>query len=327
MGKHRAKHHEADVERDVLAEAEQHVTARTPARIVPFLITSAIVAVAALLGWAMWVRYFGAPWTRDGTVRVYVVTIAPEIAGRVVALPVVDNQLVRRGDPLLEIDPTDYRIAVSLAEAALAQTQIDWQNAEHEARRRRPLAGSAISVEQQQVYDTRAIAAHARYQQSLASLDQARVNLERTRIRSPVNGWVTNLQARLGDYANVGRSVIAVVDSDSFWVDAYFEETKLRGIRKGDRARIKLMGHPDIIQGRVGSLARAINVANAEPNAQGVATVNPIFTWVRLAQRIPVRIEIDEVPPEIVLVAGMTATVEIDPGPRAPSAAVGAGKP
>ena len=319
MGKHRAKHEEAEVERDLLAEAEQHVTARTPARIVPFRITSAILAVAALFGWAMWVRYFGAPWTRDGTVRVYVVTIAPEVAGRIVELWVADNQLVHKGDPLLEIDPTDYRIAVALAEAAVKQTQIDWQNAEREAKRRRPLAGSAISVEQQQVFDTNAVAAHARFQQSVAGLDQARANFERTRIRSPVNGWVTNLQARLGDYANLGRSVISLVDSDSFWVDAYFEETKLRGIREGDRARIKLMGHPDIIRGRVGSLARAINVANAQPNAQGVATVSPIFTWVRLAQRIPVRVEIDEVPPEIVLVAGMTATVEIDPTPRAPS--------
>jgi len=117
--------------------------------------------------------------------------------------------------------------------------------------RRRPVAGSAISTEQQQVYDTRA---------AEASLAQARVNLERTHIRSLVNGWVTNLQARLGDYATVGRNQIAVVDADSFWVDGYFEETKLHAIREGDPARIKLMGHHDIVRGHVGSIARGIDV-------------------------------------------------------------------
>src|SRR5262249_11941998 len=195
-----------------------------------------------------------------------------------------------RADLLVVIDPTDYRIAVTLAEASLKQAEVDAENAEREARRRRPLAGSAISAEQQQVYDTRAVAAQARHHGAEASLAQARVNLERTQLRSPANGWVTNLEARLGDYATVGRNEIAIVDEDSFWVDGYFEETKLHAIREGDPARGKLMGHHDIIRGHVGSLARGINVPNAQPNGQGVASVNPIFTWVRLAQRIPVRI-------------------------------------
>src|SRR5262249_1439818 len=152
-------------------------------------------------------------------VRAYIVTKAAEVAGRIVELPVVDNQLVHRGDVLLVIDPTDYRIAVTLAAAALKQAKVNGENAQREASRRRPLAGSAISAEQQQIYDTRAVAAEAQYQSAKASLAQARVNLERTKIRSPVNGWVTNLQARLGDYATVGRNEIAIVDADSFWVD------------------------------------------------------------------------------------------------------------
>jgi len=222
------------------------------------LITLATAAVAVVLGRSMWRAYMDTPWTRDGTVRAYIVAMAAEVAGRIVELPVVDNQFVHRGDLLLVIDPTDYRIGVELAEASLKQAKIEAENEEREARRRRPLAGSAISFEQQQVYDTRAVAAQARGHAAEASLAQARVNLERTHIRSPVNGWVTNLQARLGDYATVGRNQIAVVDADSFWVDGYFEETKLHAIREGDPARVKLMGHHDVVRAHVGSIARGI---------------------------------------------------------------------
>jgi multidrug resistance efflux pump len=156
------------------------------------------------------------------------------------------------------------------------------------------------------------LGAEATLAQSKAQLHQAQVNLGRTRIVSPVDGYVTNLLAQLGDYMNVGVNAVSLVDAESFWVDGYFEETNLAPIRVGDPAQIKLMGHRQIVRGHVDSIARAINVSNAQPNSQGVATVNPIFTWVRLAQRIPVRIHIDDVPLGLVLAAGMTATVEID---------------
>jgi RND family efflux transporter MFP subunit len=287
-------------------------------RIAPILITLATIAVAVPLGWAMWDAYMGAPWTRDGTVRAYVVTIAPEVAGRIVELPIVDNQFVHKGDLLMTIDPTNFRIAVSLAEAAVQQAEANAQNAQREAQRRLKLTTLAVTVEEQQTFQTNAVAAQAQHQQALANLEQARVNLERTQIRSPVNGWVTNLLAQLGDYAIVGQDTLSLVDADSFWVDGYFEETNIGPIQVGDPATIKLMGYSQIIRGHVDSIARGINVSNAQPNAQGVATVNPIFTWVRLAQRIPVRIEIDQVPAGVILAAGMTATVQIDPrpGPR-----------
>jgi multidrug resistance efflux pump len=147
----------------------------------------------------------------------------------------------------------------------------------------------------------------AQYQQAVAKPEQARVNLHRTEICSPVNGWVTYLLAQLADYANVGTNVISVVDADSFWVDGYFEETNLEPIHVGDRAQIKLMGYSEVLHGHVDSIARGINVANAQPNGQGLANVNPIFTWVRPAQRIPVRVHIDQVPEGVVLAAGMTA--------------------
>jgi multidrug resistance efflux pump len=294
-------------------------TPRRRLRILPMLITLAAIAVAVVLGRAMWDVYMGAPWTRDGTVRAYVVTMAPQVAGQIVELPVADNQFVHKGDLLMVIDPTNFKIAVNLAEAAVQQAQVTAQNAEREAKRRQELTTLAVTVEEKQTFASTAVAAQAQYQQNVANLDQARVNLERTQIRSPVNGWVTNLLAQLGDYANVGQNEISLVDADSFWVDGYFEETNLEPIRVGDPASIKLMGYSQIVRGHVGSIARGINVPNAQPNGLGLATVNPIFTWVRLAQRIPVRIHIDQVPEGVVLAAGMTATVQIDP--RAPEPA------
>jgi multidrug resistance efflux pump len=339
----------------------------------PFLITLAMVALAGLLGWKMWDVYMGAPWTRDATVRAYVVAMAPEVAGRIVELHVVDNKYVRKGDLLLVIDPTNFRIAVSQAEAAVQQAQANVQNIEaqmtvqqaqinaSQAQLQRGHAALVFAQQQADRYQTLAkdgwgtiqnaqqftsqlhqqeaavqsaqenlnqalrqveslkaqrLSAEAGLAQAKAQLNQAQVNLERTRILAPVDGYVTNLLAQLGDYVNVGINTISLVDADSFWVDGYFEETNLGSIRMGDPAQIKLMGRDQIVRGHVDSIARAINVANAQPNSQGVATVNPIFTWVRLAQRIPVRIHIDEVPPGVILAAGMTATVEVNDGGR-----------
>jgi multidrug resistance efflux pump len=350
---------------------------RAPARrkqMIPLLITLATVALAALLGWGMWRVYMGAPWTRDATVRAYVVTTAPEVAGRIVEMPIIDNKYVRKGDLLMVIEPTNYSIAVSQSEAAVQQAQanvqsIDAQTAvQHaqisnmEAQRDRQQAALVFAQQQADRYKTltkegwasvqnnqqyssqlqqqqaalnsareslnqaqqqletlkaQRMGAEAALAQAKAQLRLAQVNLERTRILSPVDGYVTNLQAQLGDYVNIGVNTISLVDADSYWVDGYFEETNLAPIRVGDPAKIRLMGYSEIVRGHVDSIARAINVSNAQPNNQGVATVNPIFTWVRLAQRIPVRIHIDEVPPGVVLSAGMTATVEIDDRARA----------
>jgi len=286
--------------------------ARRRLAIIPILITAAVFLLAVASGWGMWRVYMEAPWTRDGTVRAYVVTMAPEVVGRIVELPVADNQFVHKGDLLMVIDPTDYRIAVKLAEAAVQQAQVDSENLERESKRRQELSNAAVTVEVQQTFAANAIAGKAKYLQTQATLDQARVNLERTEIRSPVNGNVTNLLAQLGDYANVGQTEISVVDSDSFWVDGYFEETYLGSIHEGDPAEIKLMGQSQIVRGHVGSIARGINVPNSQPDRAGLASVNPIFTWVRLAQRIPVRIHIDKVPDGVRLVVGLTATVQID---------------
>jgi multidrug resistance efflux pump len=286
--------------------------------VVPILVTVAAVAVAAVAGWQAWQYYMGAPWTRDGTVRAYIVKIAPEVAGQIVQLPIVDNQFVHKGDLLMLIDPRNYSIAVRQAEATVEQTRATSENANAEMTRRLKLSDIAVTMEERQTYVSQAATAEATYQSALANLDQARINFKRTEVRSPVNGYVTNLTAQLGDYANVGDLQLSVVNSDSYWVDAYFEETALGRIREGDAATIKLMGYSPLLRGTVQGLARGINVPNATPDASGLASVNPIFTFVRLAQRVPVRIRIDEVPEGVELVAGLTATVQVEPN-QAPS--------
>jgi RND family efflux transporter MFP subunit len=303
---------------DRLRTPDQASRRRSRIRFLPIVLTLIVLVIAIALGQAMWNVYMAAPWTRDGTVRVYVVTMAPQVAGQIVQLPVADNQFVHKGDLLMVIDPTDFKIAVDLAEAAVENAQVTAHNAAREAQRRQELTRLAVTKEIKQTYESNAIAAQATYQQAVANLNQARVNLRRTEIRSPVNGYVTNLLAQLGDYATVGENLISLVDADSYWVDGYFEETNLHAIHKGDPATIRLMGYPQTLHAHVDSIAGAITVANAQPGQEGLASVNPIFTWVRLAQRIPVRIHIDEVPEGVRLVAGMTATVQIDRRPKTP---------
>ncbi len=274
-------------------------------------VTLAILAGAALAGVSIWNRYLTGPWTRDGQVQANVVNLAPEVSGRVTALRVRDNQTVHRGDTLYEIDQTDYQVALAAAQANLQSKQVDLELKQGEANRRAELTTLTTSKEEAQTYQSNAAMAEAAYAQAQTQLSQARINLARTKVLSPVNGYVTNLLLREGDYATTGGRNIALLDSDSFWIAAYFEETKLAGIHVGDRALVALMGYRDPVTGYVESIARGINSPNADPGTLGLATVSPVFTWVRLAQRIPVRIHIDTVPPTVLLAAGMTATVTV----------------
>jgi multidrug resistance efflux pump len=302
--------------RDSVAGKEADRLRKAPARTSRFLrrlVTGIVILLAVFLLWAMWEDYMGTPWTRDGTVRAYVITETPEVSGRIVTLPIVADQYVPKGDLLMEIDPTDYRIAVSNAEAVVANAKASLENRKAEAERRLRLNSLAVTVEEQQTFVTQAQMAEATYNQALASLHQAQVNLGRTRLISPVNGHITNLLVQVGDYATAGQKALAIVNTDSFWVDGYFEETLLERVHVGDPARVKLMGYNDVLKGHVVSIASGISVPNAQPDSSGLASVNPVFTWIRLAQRIPVRVVLDEVPPSVTLAVGLTATVEIIP--------------
>ena len=233
--------------------AQQSVTGRSAApndrrsvrrrlRLLPMLLTLVVAAVGAGAAWLLWQNYMGKPWTRDGTVRTNVVTLAPDLAGQVVQLAVRDNQLVHKGDLLMKIDPRDYQVAVDLSKAAVDQAQADYQNKKIEADRRLALSNLAASREEQQSFVATAAMAAAIVEQQKANLERANINLARTEVRSPVNGWVTNLLLRQGDYATTGQTALSLVDADSFWVDGYFEETTLKSVHDGDPAKIWLLG-------------------------------------------------------------------------------------
>src|ERR1700722_17938679 len=236
---------ESDVPRR-LASDRDNVKSRIP--VVPILITLSTAAVSALFAWAMWEVYMGAPWTRDGTVRAYVVTMAPEVAGRIVKLTVADNQFVRKGDVLFEVDSADYRIALEQAQAQAQRDGATLDYARANENRKANLAKegwTSTDIYQQTtstLHQSEGVVALDK-----ASIAKAQLDLSRTVIRSPVNGYVTNLQAQLGDYATVGQKLVSVVDADSFWVDAYFEDTNLSKIREGDPATVKLMGYSPLV--------------------------------------------------------------------------------
>jgi RND family efflux transporter MFP subunit len=290
--------------------------------IVRVLVTVIAVAVAAVAGWYLWRTYQESPWTRDGRVRANVVTVAPDVAGAVIDVKVKDNQEVRIGDVLFIIDPARYQLALQQAEAALAGAKSTSDQRQDELERREKLSPASITEEALMQARSAALSARAAYDEAVAAVGVAKLNLARTEVRAPVNGHVTNLLVDRGDYATAGRAMLAIVDSDSFYIAGYFEETKLRYINIGDPVSVRLMGYDAPIQGHVQSVARAITDRENVIGSDLIANVNPTFSWVRLAQRIPVRIAIDKVPDGITLSAGMTATIvvtETDQGSRVKS--------
>jgi RND family efflux transporter MFP subunit len=273
--------------------------------------TLLILILAVLAATVIWDSYVTAPWTRDGSVRVQVARIAPQVSGQITEVRVVDNQYVHQGDVLFVIDPFDFQVAFDSGKAMRQQKAADLQVKRMEAERRQHLSNLATTPEEQQLYAGNAIQAQAAFDAAQQQLAQADINLKRTQVRSPVNGYVTNLLMRVGDYAQAGTNNISVIDADSYWIDGYFEETKMAHVCVGDRAEAALMGYRDPIVGRVQTVTRGISVSNATPSTQGLPNVDPVYTWVRLAQRVPVRIKITDVPAGIPLVSGMTATVTI----------------
>jgi RND family efflux transporter MFP subunit len=273
--------------------------------------TLLILVLAVLAALVIWDSYVTAPWTRDGSVRVQVASIAPQVSGQITEVRVVDNQYVHQGDVLYVIDPFDFQVTLDTDKAQLRQKAADLEVKRMQAERRMHLSDLATTPEQQQLYVGNATQAQAAFDAAQQQVAQADINLKRTQVRSPVNGYVTNLLMRVGDYAHAGTTNISVIDADSYWIDGYFEETKMAHVCVGDRAEAALMGYRDPIVGRVQTVTRGISVSNAAPSTQGLPNVDPVYTWVRLAQRVPVRIRITDVPPGIPLVSGMTATVTI----------------
>ena len=277
------------------------------------VVTTILVAVAAIIGWQLWIFYIEAPWTRDGRVRADVVQVAADVSGLVSDVLVHDNEAVKKDQVLFRIDPVRFQLALRDAQANVDSKLAATQEAARESSRFNRLNSLSVSEEQQQQRGAAATEAQSAYEQALASRDVDALNLARSVVRASVNGLVTNFDMRPGDYVDAGKPLFALIDSDSFHVDGYFEETKLPRIKVGDPARVYLVGESAVIEGHVESIAGGIADRERQGSADLLANVNPTFSWVRLAQRVPVRIALDHVPAGVRLVTGRTATVVVLP--------------
>ncbi|UGY05963.1 HlyD family secretion protein [Bradyrhizobium quebecense] len=273
---------------------------------------TAIALVAALaVGRALWVYYMESPWTRDGRVRADVVQVAPDVSGFVTDVLVKDNQQVHRGDILFRIDRARFALALQQSDAAGAGHRATLDQADADLKRYSALTTDAVSQQKQEQVLATQLQAKAAYDQSVADRAVAQLNLDRSEVHASVNGTITNMDLRPGAYVTAGKGVMALVDTDTLHVEGYFEETKLARIRVGDKAEVRLMGEPVRLTGHVESIAAGIADRDRTDGANLLANVNPTFSWVRLAQRVPVRIALDHLPDRIALVAGRSATVEI----------------
>lgn len=275
--------------------------------------TLLVLAAAVVIGRQLWVQYMNTPWTRDGRVRADIINVAADVPGYVVDVPVRDNQLVKKGDLLMQIDPEHYELAVKQAQALVASRKATWEMRKVNASRRADMDNLVISKENRDDASNIANSAMADYQHAQAQLAAAELNLKRTRILATVDGYVTNLNVHRGDYARTGEAKMAVVDKNSFWVYGFFEETKLPHVRVGDQADLQMMSG-EVLKGHVESISRGIYDRDNPESRELIADVNPTFNWVRLAQRVPVRIHIDEVPEGFLLAAGTTCTVVVKQG-------------
>lgn len=275
-----------------------------------FIVTMAAVAVACVLAWRLWQHYEVEPWTRDGRVKADVVQVAPDVTGQVTNVLVHDNQKVKIGDVLFEVDRARFELALRQAEAAQQAQRATLDQALKEARRNDDLR-DLVSAETREQGSSRVDQLRAALAQAVVARDMAKLNLQRTRVVSPVNGTVSNLDLRTGSYVSAGRAVMALIDSDSYYVEGYFEETKLPAIQVGDAVVVLPMGESVRLKGHVESLAGGVADRDRSTSSNLLSSVNPTFNWVRLAQRIPVRIKLEALPAGARLVAGQTVTVDV----------------
>lgn len=281
-----------------------------------FALTGIAVIAAIAVGYRLWTYYMDDPWTRDGRVRADIVAIAPDVSGLVTDVLVHDNQTVKRGDVLFRIDRARFALALQQADAAVEGRDALLDQATKDLQRYRGLTTDAVSQQKQEQVLAAQLQAKAAYDQAVADRAVAQLNLDRSEVHASVNGTITNMDLRPGAYVAAGKGVMALVDSDTLRVEGYFEETKLPRIHVGDAVTIRLMGDKVRLNGHVESIAAGIEDRDRSAGNNLLANVNPTFNWVRLAQRVPVRIKLDSVPADTVLVSGRTATVEVRPNQR-----------
>ncbi|PHV07467.1 efflux transporter periplasmic adaptor subunit [Janthinobacterium sp. BJB412] len=282
-------------------------------KIIRHCITLLLLAAALWAGRSAWDHYMESAWTRDGRVKADVVSIGADVAGTVTEVLVHDNELVRQGQVLFVVDKARYENALAQSEAALAAQKVEKGRRAKEAGRRAGLDSGIVSAESRETAEFAVGTASAQYQAALAARNMARLNLERTVVRAPAAGFVTNLNVHVGDFAAVGAAKLAVINRESFYVVGYFEETKLPMLALNDPVEMRMMSGGAVVRGHIESIAHGITDRDASTGRELLADVNPTFNWVRLAQRVPVRIHIDQLPASLQLVAGTTCTVVLTP--------------
>lgn len=280
-------------------------------RIGRIIATLCVVALAVVAGRTLWTHYQQQPWTRDGRVRADVVQISPDVSGLVTRVLVSNDQVVTRGQPLFVLDQARYELALRQAQAQVAAQSATLAEARREAERNRQL-GDLVATETTQQSQSKVALDEAALAQATASRDMAALNLKRTLVTAPTDGVMSDLTLRVGDYVTAGKPVVALIDSQSLRVEGYFEETKLHNVRIGQPVTIRIMGEQQLLHGRVQSIASAIEDHDRAGSANLLPNINPTFSWVRLAQRVPVRIALDHRPDNLLLIAGRTATVSVD---------------
>jgi multidrug resistance efflux pump len=287
------------------------------------LLTLIVVVVAGLVLWKLVDYYMFSPWTRDGRIRADIIQVAPDVSGLITEVDVVDNQQVKQGQTLFVIDQARYTLALQQAEATVQQRRATLDQARREDVRNHQL-GDLVAREVAEESRSRVETDEAALADALVAVNTARLNLQRTHILSPVDGYLNDRAPRTGEYASASRAVVSIVDMHSFRVDGYFEETKLSGIDIGQAVDIKIMGEPGLLRGHVASIVSAIEDRDRAEGSNLLPNVNPAFSWVRLAQRIPVRVALDDIPKDFRMIAGRTATVSVRglaPAPGARGAA------
>jgi len=276
-----------------------------------FLVTGVMVALAGVLGWHLWDYYMDEPWTRDGKVRADVVRLAADVSGIVSEVDAKDNQTVRKGDVIFRIDQARFTLVLRQAEAQMESSKAALDLARSDLELYRKLGESSVTRQKIQQAETTVQQDEAAYNQAVISRDTAQLNLDRSVVRAPVNGVLTNFSMQPGNYVTAGTAVTALIDSDSYYVAGYFEENKLDRIKVGDPALVYLMGSKTPLKGHVDGVAGGIEDRERSDTSAQLANVTPTFTWVRLAQRVPVRVALDALPDDTALVAGRTASVTI----------------
>lgn len=277
-----------------------------------FAITFSLFILAVFLGLKLWHNYMNTPWTRDGRIRADTIIISPDVSGLVEKVYVKDNQFVKKGDLLFQIDKKRFIEDITKLEALCKVQKVEYEMLKKQFDRRFMVNNDVISKEEHETALYKLEIAKANYDKNLSELNIAKLNLQRSSVISSEDGWVTNLVLKNGDFINRGENSLAVISDNSFWVYGYFEEHKIPLIKEGDLANIQPLGTDFILKGHVESIANGITDRDNDFGKRLLANVNPSFTWVRLAQRIPVRIYIDEVPKDFILRAGTTCTIKIE---------------